>query len=136
MGCHTKVAGHLEVTSDLVSVRIGQRICREGKEEVRDSLLVECKEQDDESLAVEVVVFRADLGRACARRLAEVAAVRLKPGRGSAWVRSSVTPVTPSDMARVRARRRVQKRSTFAFFVRNIKDHSWGVALSNSNATA
>jgi hypothetical protein len=58
--CHAGVAGHLEVASDSVSVRIGQRICREGKEELWGSLLVECKQQADGSLAVEVVVFHPD----------------------------------------------------------------------------
>jgi len=46
-----------EVVSDAVSVTIGQQIRREGKEEFWDSLLVECKEQDDGSLTVDVVVF-------------------------------------------------------------------------------
>ena len=55
--CHAGNAGHLEVASDAVSVKIGQQIHREGKEEFWGSLLVECKEQDDGSLLVEVVVF-------------------------------------------------------------------------------
>jgi hypothetical protein len=58
--CHAGNAGHLEVASDAVSVKIGQQIRREGKEELWGSLLVECKEQDDGSLAVEVVVFHPD----------------------------------------------------------------------------
>ncbi len=55
--CHAGNAGHLEVVSDAVSVKIGQQIHREGKEEFWGSLLVECKEQDDGSLLLEVVVF-------------------------------------------------------------------------------
>src|SRR5258707_4989706 len=58
--CHAGNAGHLEVASDAVSVKIGQQIRREGKEELWGSLLVECKEQDDGSLTVEVVVFHPD----------------------------------------------------------------------------
>ncbi len=58
--CHAGNAGHLEVASDAVSVKIGQQIRREGKEEFWGSLLVECKEQDDGSLTVEVVVFHPD----------------------------------------------------------------------------
>jgi hypothetical protein len=54
--CHAGDAGHLDVCTDSVSVRVFQRIRREGKEEMWGSLLVECKEQDDGSLAVEVVV--------------------------------------------------------------------------------
>ncbi len=58
--CHAGTAGHLEVASDAASVKIGQRIRREGKEEFWGSLLVECKEQNDGSLTVEVVVFHPD----------------------------------------------------------------------------
>ncbi len=41
-------------------MRIGQWIRKEGKQELWGSLLVECKEQDDGSLAIEVVVFHPD----------------------------------------------------------------------------
>jgi hypothetical protein len=58
--CHAGDAGHLEVASDSVSVRIGQRIRRNGGEEVWGSLLVECNEKDDGSLAVEVLVYHPD----------------------------------------------------------------------------
>ena len=58
--CHAGNVGHLEVASDAVSVKIGQAIRKEGKEEFWGSLLVECKEQDDGSLMVEVVVFHPD----------------------------------------------------------------------------
>ena len=55
--CDAGNAGRLEVGSDSVSIRIEQRIRNEGKDELWGSLLVECKEQDDGSLAVEVVAF-------------------------------------------------------------------------------
>lgn len=58
--CNAGAGGHLQVASDFVSVRIGQRISRDGKEELWGSLLVECKEQDDGSLGVEVVAFHPD----------------------------------------------------------------------------
>ncbi len=58
--CHARNAGHLEVASDSVSLRIGQRVGNDGKEEFWGSLLVECKERDDGSLVVEVVVFHPD----------------------------------------------------------------------------
>jgi len=58
--CHAEDVGHLEVTSGSASVRISQRIRRAGKLELWGSLLVECKEQDDGSLAVEVVVYHPD----------------------------------------------------------------------------
>src|SRR5215813_3336827 len=58
--CHAGDAGHLKVASDSVSVRIGQRIRRDGREEVWGSLLVECNEEDDGSLVVEVLVYHPD----------------------------------------------------------------------------
>ncbi len=57
---HAGDAGHLEVASDLASVRIGQRIRRDGQEEMWDSLLIECKEREDGSLTVDVVVCHPD----------------------------------------------------------------------------
>lgn len=58
--CHAGKSGHLQVATDAVSVRIGQRLRRKGKDEFWGSLLVECKEQSDGSLAVEVVIFHPD----------------------------------------------------------------------------
>lgn len=57
---HAGSAGHLEVGSNTASVRIGQRIRREGREEIWDSLVVECKEQADGTLTVEIVVCHPD----------------------------------------------------------------------------
>lgn len=57
---HAGSAGHLEVGSSSASVRIGQRIRREGHEEIWDSLLVECKERADGTLTVEIVVCHPD----------------------------------------------------------------------------
>jgi len=54
--CHAGNAGHLEVANDSVSVQIGQRIHRDGKDELWGTLLVQCKERDDGSLAIDVVV--------------------------------------------------------------------------------
>lgn len=54
--CHAGNAGHLEVANDSVSVRIDQRIHRHGKDELWGTLLVQCKERDDGSLNVDVVV--------------------------------------------------------------------------------
>src|SRR5229473_2436828 len=51
---HAGSAGHLEVGSDTASVRIGQRIRRGGREEIWDSLVVECKEGADGTLTVEI----------------------------------------------------------------------------------
>jgi hypothetical protein len=76
--CHAGNAGHLEVASDAVSVEIGQQIRRQGKEEFWGSLLVECKEQDDGSLAVEVVVFHPDWDEPL-----RIASIQSNPSDGS-----------------------------------------------------
>ena len=60
VSCHAGVVGHLEAVSDSASIRIGQRVCNKGKDEYWSSLLVECREHDDGSLAVEVVVYHPD----------------------------------------------------------------------------
>ena len=76
--CHAGNEGHLEVASGAVSVKIGQQIRREGKEEFWGSLLVECKEQDDGSLAVEVVVFHPDWDEPL-----RIASIRSNPSDGN-----------------------------------------------------
>jgi|SRR5580658_1771341 hypothetical protein len=60
VSCHAGTAGHLDVVSKSVSLRIGQRVRSEGKEAFWGGLLVECKERDDGSLAVEVVVYHPE----------------------------------------------------------------------------
>jgi hypothetical protein len=58
--CKAGDAGHLDIASDAVSVRIEQKIGRAGAQEMWESLHVTCNEQEDGSLAVEVVVFHPD----------------------------------------------------------------------------
>ena len=57
---HAGSAGHLEVGTDAASVRIGQRIRRQGHEEIWDSLVIECKQRADGTLVTEVVVCHPD----------------------------------------------------------------------------
>jgi hypothetical protein len=75
---HAGNAGHLEVGSDSASVRIGQRIRREGHEEMWDCLLVECQERADGTLAVEIVVCHPDWDEPV-----RVASVESNPKAGS-----------------------------------------------------
>jgi len=57
---HAGSAGHLEVGSDSASVRIGQRILRNGHEDIWDSLLVECQERPDGTITVDIIVCHPD----------------------------------------------------------------------------
>jgi hypothetical protein len=76
--CNAGSAGHLEVASDSLSVRIGQRISGDSKDGLWGSLLVECKEQDDGSLAVDVVVFHPDWDEPL-----RIASIQSNPSNGS-----------------------------------------------------
>jgi|SRR5712691_11487317 len=58
--CHVGDSDDVEVASDSVLVQIEQRIRREGKAEMWVSLQVRCKEQEDSSLAVQVVICNPD----------------------------------------------------------------------------
>jgi hypothetical protein len=58
--CHVGDTKHLELASDAPLVQIEQRIRREGKEEMWISLQVKCKEQENGSLVVEVVLCNPD----------------------------------------------------------------------------
>src|SRR5713226_7330149 len=58
--CHAGDWGNLELASDSVLVQIEQRVRREGKEEMWVSLQVKCDENEDGSLAVQVVICNPD----------------------------------------------------------------------------
>lgn len=77
--CNAGDAGHLAVASDSVSVQIGQRIRKEGKEEFWGSVLIECKEQDDGSLAVDVIIFHPEWDEPL-----KIASIQSNPSDGDA----------------------------------------------------
>ncbi len=58
--CHAGNSHHHELASDSVLVQIEQRVRREGKEEMWVSLQVKCDENEDGSLAVQVVICNPD----------------------------------------------------------------------------
>ena len=78
VSCHAGDAGHLDVASDAVSVRIGQCIRREGKQELWGSVLVESKEQDDGCLLVEVLVYHPEWDEPVT-----IASIRSRPSNGN-----------------------------------------------------
>ena len=53
-------AGELCVGAESVSVRVGQRLRREGGQEIWHSVGVYAKEEEDGSLVVQVLVFNPD----------------------------------------------------------------------------
>lgn len=60
VSCNAGDTGLLNATSDSVSVRIQQDAGSEGHPQMWESVQVHCKQQDDGSLRVEVVVFHPD----------------------------------------------------------------------------
>jgi hypothetical protein len=54
--CNACEAGDFEIASKSVKLQIGQTIRKDGREEIWDSLRVECRAQDDGTLAVEIVI--------------------------------------------------------------------------------
>jgi hypothetical protein len=58
--CDAKTAGHLRVATESLSVHIGQRIRRDGAEEIWDSVLVCCEEGEDGALGIQVMVFHPE----------------------------------------------------------------------------
>ena len=58
--CRAGDIAHLQAGTDSVSVTVGQRIHRKGREEIWESIKVSAEELEDGSLAVRVVVFHPD----------------------------------------------------------------------------
>ena len=58
--CDAGCPGRLEVGTDTLSVRVGQRMRMDEDEEMGDSIHILCKKQEDGSLAVEVFVCHPD----------------------------------------------------------------------------
>jgi hypothetical protein len=57
--CSAEPTGSFRAGADRLSVRIGQRICRLGGEEIWDSVVVHCEEGQDE-LTVRILVCNPD----------------------------------------------------------------------------
>ena len=55
--CDAGDPGQFEISNSNIKLKIGQRIRREGQDEMWDSLRVVCQEKEDGSLAVEIVIF-------------------------------------------------------------------------------
>ncbi len=58
--CNAGVAGELRVGTESLSVKIGQRVRRDGAEEIWHSVLIHCDEAEDGSLRVRVMICHFD----------------------------------------------------------------------------
>lgn len=62
--CDAGHSGQFEVANSNVKLKVGQRIRKDGQDEMWDSLRVACQEQEDGSLAVEIVIFHPQWDKA------------------------------------------------------------------------
>ena len=58
--CNAGAAGELRVGAESLSVKIGQRVRRDGSEEMWHSVLIHCDEAEDGSLTVRVMICHFD----------------------------------------------------------------------------
>lgn len=58
--CDAGNAGHLHTRTDSVSIRIGQRVKRNGMAEIWDSLIILCEETKQGTLSAKVIVCHPD----------------------------------------------------------------------------
>lgn len=90
--CRAGSAGELRVGGESVSVKVGQRVRRDGTEEIWHSVGVYTKEEEDGTLVIQVLVFNPDWDEAL-----QIASIRSRPydARCEAAVGCNLDHVTP-----------------------------------------
>lgn len=78
--CHAGEAGKLCVGTKSLSVKIGQRVRREGNEEIWHSVLIHCGEAEDGSLTVKVIICHFDWEES--RQIASIQSAPCRNGDG------------------------------------------------------
>ncbi len=91
--CHAGEAGKLCVGTQSLSVKIGQRVLREGKEEIWHSLLIQCKEAEDGSLTVKVIICHFDWDES-----RQIASIQSAPGRKGGDIPALVCDLEQKDL--------------------------------------
>ena len=90
--CRAGDAGELCVGAESVSVKVGQRLRREGGQEMWHSVGVYAKEEEDGTLVVQVLVFNPDWDEAL-----QIASIKSRPqdGRCDTALGCNLDHVTP-----------------------------------------
>lgn len=90
--CRAGNAGELCVGAESVSVKVGQRVRRDGTEEIWHSVGIYTKEEEDGTLVIQVLVFNPDWEEAL-----QIASIRSRPcdARCEAAVGCNLDHVTP-----------------------------------------
>ena len=74
VSCEAGKTGTFQAETDSLWVRVGQRVLREGAEEVWDSIVVEGKKEQDGACVVRVLVFNPDWDEPL-----QIASIRSRP---------------------------------------------------------
>jgi hypothetical protein len=74
VSCDAGKTGKFQAETDSLWVRVGQRVLREGAEEVWDSIVVEGKKEQDGAWVVRVLVFNPDWDEPL-----QIASIRSRP---------------------------------------------------------
>jgi len=72
--CDAGQAGRFRVNADSVWIKVGQRVPRHGTQEIWESIAVECKQEQDGTLLVRVIVFNPDWDEPL-----QIASIRSRP---------------------------------------------------------
>ena len=74
--CNAGDAGELRVGTESISIKVGQRILRDGAEEMWDSVMIQAEEAEDGAFEIRVLLFHPDWeeGR-------QIACVRSQPNK-------------------------------------------------------
>lgn len=91
--CDAGDAGQFHSSAKRASVTVGQRILRDGVEEIWDSVVVLCEEEEGGALAIRVVLCHPDWDEprevAVVRSSQKDAPLRVQLLRGSSWARQN-----------------------------------------------
>jgi hypothetical protein len=74
VSCEAEKAGRFLVETDSLWVRVGQRVLRDGAQEMWDSVAVEGKKEQDGTLVVRVLIFNPDWDEPL-----QIASIRSRP---------------------------------------------------------
>jgi hypothetical protein len=76
--CHADSDNHFAVNTESLTVTVGQRVLRDGSQEMWESVTINAKEDGDGTLIVQVLVFNPDWDEPL-----QIACIRSRPGEAS-----------------------------------------------------
>jgi hypothetical protein len=78
VNCNAGDAGRLHAKTNSVSIRVGQRVRRNGAAQIWDSVIILCQETEDGNLAAKVIVCHPDW-----EQQLQIAQIQSRPTEGN-----------------------------------------------------